>query len=346
MNEPYKNILVIRTDRIGDVILTTPALKALRIANPSARISLLVTPVTQPLMLNNFYVDEIIVDDRENEHKGTQGFLKLVQTLRLKKFDLAVNFHAKKRANSLMFFAGIPHRLAFDNRKWSFLLNHKVHDVRHHGEKHEVDYCLDLLEKIHVKSQGKELYVSVDEEAEQWVKDFKEQNNLDDGRPFVLLHPGASDIDKTWPPQNFGSLADCIIDQYQAHVFLVGAMETRTLAHKIKSISHHLLGDLSGVTSITQLVSLIKNADLLVSNDSGPVHIASAVHTPVISIFTRNKPGINPERWQPLGDLAKSLYPPPDTEFKADLSGSKVPEINEFISISDVLEEVDAFLKV
>ncbi len=346
MNRGFQNILVIRTDRIGDVILTTPALKALRTTYPMARITLLVAPLTLPLVEDNPYVDDIIVDDREQEHKGFWGTVKLIQFLRSKKFDIVINYHTKKRTNFLSFAAGIPVRLAYDNGKFSFLLTHRVEDRRHFGEKHESDYCLDLLETIGVKSHGKELYVSLRETAEEWVGQFRTQNHITEDKPFIVIHPGASDPSKTWAAKNYGILIDKLIEDYGAQVFLIGSMAIRPLARKIKGYSMHAPGDLTGMTSIPQLISLVKNADLLISNDSGPVHVACAVHTPVISIFTRNRPGINPERWRPLGELTRSLYPPPGTEFVNTEEDAKVPEINEFISVSHVLQAVDAFIKL
>ena len=95
----FKNILIVRTDRIGDVVLTTPAIKAIRQAYPGSRISVLVTPATFDLVNGNPYVDEILVDDRQGRHKGLFGFLRLVREIRLKQFDLAVIFHTKRRYN-------------------------------------------------------------------------------------------------------------------------------------------------------------------------------------------------------------------------------------------------------
>ncbi|MFT5169912.1 MAG: lipopolysaccharide heptosyltransferase II [Candidatus Omnitrophota bacterium] len=341
----YKNILVIRTDRIGDVILTTPALKALRIAFPGAKITVMVAPLTEALIEDNPYIDDIIVDDRRGEYEGMFGTLSLIGLLRLKKFDLAINYHTKRRTNFLAFMAGIKHRLGYKNNKFGYLLNKSVKDTRHLGERHEVDCCLDLLEAIDVRSQGKELFITVRDAAEEWVGQFLSQNNIDRSLPFVLVHPGASDPNKMWPAKQFGLLIDRLNDEYNAQIILVGAPNIREVSRKIKAFAMHDPIDLTGVTALPQLVSLIKHADLLISNDSGPVHVAAALNKPVISIFTRNQPGINPDRWKPLGEHSKALFPSKGANF-AELEESKVVENNEFISVSDVLQEVDAFLKL
>ena len=116
----YRNILIVRTDRIGDVVLTTPAIEALRKAFPQARISILVTPVTRELVEGNPYLDEVLIDDRKGRHGGVFGFFNLVKTLRKRQFDLAIILHTKKRTNSLCFLAGIPHRVGYKNNKFGF----------------------------------------------------------------------------------------------------------------------------------------------------------------------------------------------------------------------------------
>src|SRR3989338_7595383 len=105
MKVEYRNILIIRTDRIGDVVLTTPVFKALRDAFPASRISILVAPATKDLVENNGMIDEVLVDDRYNAHKGLRGFLKIIRTLKNKKFDLVINCHTKKRTNLMCFLA-------------------------------------------------------------------------------------------------------------------------------------------------------------------------------------------------------------------------------------------------
>src|SRR5262245_45025773 len=147
MNQ-YRNILVVRTDRIGDVILTTPALKALREKFRHSRISLLVSAATRELVDKNPYVDEVLTDHRQGVHQGFMGFWRLVGEIRRKKFDLAIVYHTKRRTNYLCFFADIPTRLGYRNNKGGFLLTHQVKDDRPSGKKHEADYCLDLLKVL------------------------------------------------------------------------------------------------------------------------------------------------------------------------------------------------------
>ena len=134
----FKNILIVRTDRIGDVVLTTPSIKALRQFYPGARISILVTPATFDLVNGNPYVDEVLLDDRNGRHQGLVGAWRLIREIDLKHFDLAIIYHTKRRYNWACYMAGIPCRLGYKNDKFGFLLSHPIQDPRPLGQRHEV----------------------------------------------------------------------------------------------------------------------------------------------------------------------------------------------------------------
>lgn len=307
------NILIVRTDRIGDVILTTPAIRAIKEAYPKTKITLLVSPLTQDLISKNPFVDEILLDDRKNINKGILGFVKLISSIRRRKFDLAIVYHTKKRTNLACFLAGIEYRIGYKNNKFGFLLNHPVSDKRHLGEKHETEYCLELLSHLGIKSNNLSLDISVNNDNEKWAEEFIEKNIAKD-KKIIAIHAGASGPEKCWPSENFVELINEIGKRFQGVFILIGASHIKEISNKIKEKASAEIIDMAGKTTISQLVSLLKRCDLLISNDSGPVHMASALNTPVISIFTRNSPGINPERWKPLGENSIFIGPPASKE--------------------------------
>jgi lipopolysaccharide heptosyltransferase II len=298
----FQNILVVRTDRIGDVILTTPAIKALRRSYPASRISVLVSSATAELIKGNPYVDEVLVDDRQGHHKGIFGFLRLVREIRVKEFDLAVIYHTKKRYNLACFAAGIPFRLGYKNEKFGFLLTLPLKDIRPLGQKHEAEYCMDVLKAVGIEDSELDIFVPSHKEAEDWAIHWTRDNGLK-ANDFIVIHPGASDPAKCWPITHFALLMDRLIESCGMKIVLIGAAQAVPLAADIlqKTRRSSEVLDLTGKTSVAQMVSLLRRARLLISNDSGPVHVAAGVGTSVISLFLRNQPGVNAERWKPLG---------------------------------------------
>ncbi len=342
----YKNILIVRTDRVGDVVLTTPAILALREAYMGAKISILVSPQTRDIIENNPCLDEIIIDDKNGAHKGFWGFLKLVFGLRKRRFDLAVIFHTKKRTNFLCFLAGIPVRLGYKNNKFGFLLTKKIKDTRIEGTRHEAEYCLDLLSHIGVKAVELKLLMPVKKESQDWAQKILGDNDVVASERLIAVHPGASCISKRWLPERFAGLINQLTHNHFARVVLVGGPETKNIAKEIKSALTNPVVDLTGETSVSQLAGILKKCQLLISNDSGPVHVACAVGTPVISIFGRNQAGLSPARWRPLGK--NDIFIHKEVGCKVCLAHNCDIDFEclKAIAVDDVLSAVKTLLKV
>jgi heptosyltransferase-2 len=304
----FKNILVVRTDRIGDVVLTTPALEALRKAYPKARISMMVTPMTKDIVEGNPFLDEVIIYDKKGKDKGFFRSWRFIFKLRQKHFDLAINFHLKNRTNLLLFHAGIPHRIGFQSEKLGFLLTEQYPVPHTNGQKHESEHCLDLLKYIGVESPGVNLFVSVYPPSEVWVDEVFKEHGIAPTDFLIAIHPGASCISKRWPPERFGEVADRLSEKYHAKILLIGSGDNQLIAKEVLMSMRQSVVDMTGKTTVSHLISVLKRCKLLVSNDSGPVHLAVGVKTPVISIFGRQQAGLSPARWKPLGFLDVALH--------------------------------------
>lgn len=344
----FNNILIVRTDRIGDVVLTTASIKAVRQAYPKAKITLLIAPMTKGIVENNPYIDEVIVDDRTKEHKGMFGFWKLANLLRSRKFDLAIIYHTKKRVNALCFAAAIPYRLGYKNDKFGFLLTHQVKDVRPEGKKHEAEYCLDLLKEIGIYSNDLSLYVGVNPNAERWAEEFLYKNNIGKDERLILISPGASDPSRCWPVHRFVELIQDLQNYRAGRMIIVGGPDVVVIAEKILANIKEkaLVSHIAGQTNMAQFISLLKRSQLLISNDSGPVHLAAGLNIPVVSIFVRNQPGINPERWRPLGAKSVTVSVPFDKQPSFTKAGTADVSYLEKITVKQVLEAVDSLYKL
>jgi lipopolysaccharide heptosyltransferase II len=301
-------ILIIRTDRIGDVVLSTPVITATRKAFPRAYIAVMVSPQTKEIVIDNPYINEVIVYDKKVKHRSIFQTLCFAKWLRSKIFDLALILHSTTRVNVITFLAGIPHRVGYKRGKMDFLLTHGFEYKKRLGEKHEAEYSLDILRSIGIDAEMSSLVMSFSSENERKIEYLLQQNGLKEGEKIIVLHPDASCPSKMWPLENFARLADDLKDKFAVRIALVSSPEHVKIGEKVRDLMKHSPIFLCGETSLGDLAALFKRTTLFISNDSGPVHIAAAIGAPVISIFGRNEKGLSPTRWRPLGDKSVVLH--------------------------------------
>lgn len=346
MNNSFKKILVVRTDRIGDVVLTTPVFKALRENYPQAHIAAMVSPHTKEILEGSPYIDEIIVYDKDKHHKGAAAFWKFVLRLKKKRFDLAIVLHTKKRLNLITFLANIPRRIGFAEKgKFSLLLTDRLKDTRPLGLKHEADYCLDVLKELGLKLMDRKLHISLKKEALDWAEQVLAENGIGKDDKIAVIHPGASCPSKRWFKERFAVLADKLAQDYGFKIIVISGPKDIAIADDIEKDSKHKIINLAGKISLSQTAAILKKANIFISNDSGPVHISSAVGTPVISIFGRNQAGLSPLRWGPLGERDKYLHKPPGCNICLAHKCLKGFDCLKAITIEDVLGAVDKILE-
>ncbi|MDO8661944.1 MAG: lipopolysaccharide heptosyltransferase II [Candidatus Omnitrophota bacterium] len=339
----FKRILVVRTDRIGDVLLSTPVIKALRDSYPHAFIAMMVSPYAKDIVEGNPYLDKVIILDKDGEHKNWLRSVKLIRKLKKMKFDLALVLHPTNRAHLLTFLSAIPKRVGYD-RKLGFLLSDRIKHTKQFGEKHELDYNLDLLRYLGVEIKDKNLFIPVKPEAEKWVEELFRQEGISSSDKLLALNPSASCPSKIWPAERFAQTADKLTQKYGFKIIVIsGPKDIRLADNLVKNMRSRAI-NLAAKTSVTQLASLLKRCSLFISNDSGPVHIASAVGTPVISIFGRNQAGLGPKRWGPVGERDKLLHKAACIECLAH-NCQKQFTCLKAISVEDVVLAADAILQ-
>ena len=342
--ENFSRILIVRTDRIGDVLLSTPVIKAIRETYPHAYIAVMVSSYAKEIVEGNPYLDEVIVYDKDHRHKGWLSSIKFALNLKKKKFNLAVILHPTNRVHLITFFAGIPKRIGYD-RKFGFLLTDRIKHTKQLGQKHELEYSLDLLGHLGIHGQDKNIFIPIKAESEKWVEDLFDQEKIDKLDRLLAIHPGASCPSKIWPQDRFAQAADRLVEEYGFKVLIIAGPKDIAHAKVVARNMRHAVIDLSGKTSISQLASVLKRCRLFISNDSGPVHIASAVGTPVISIFGRNQKGLSPKRWGPVGKKDRVLHK--EVGCIQCLAHNCVKEFAclKAITVEDVVKVADSILK-
>ncbi len=288
-----KNILAVRTDRFGEFLLNIPAFRALKLKFPEAKLTLVVNPYVQELASCIDVVDEVIL--WENRKHRLWEVLSFSNELRKKKIDLCIIFNPSKELNIAGFLAGIPLRIGYA-RKWGCLLTHRIPDRKYLGDRHEIDYNLDLTRFAGADSDDKKLSLSIDENIANDLLSGIDLSNA------VVVHPWTSDSLKQWPTHKFFLLAQRLIEELRLTVIFIGGKEEPDNSGELFAGFKDNVINLIGKTSLTQLAAVLKQSKLLISGDSGPVHLACCVGTPVVAIFRNDMPGKSPVRWGPRSE--------------------------------------------
>ena len=296
-------ILVVRLDRIGDVVLSLAAVQAIRGRFPNASISMMVRPYTRALVEGHPALDEVIVYEYEKggRHRSLLGNYRFLREIIKRHFDIAFILHPSNRSNNIPFLAGIPYRIGFKSR-WPFLLTKGVPDKRQEGTKHESEYTLDVIRAFGIDEPVSPPYLPVTEYENLLV--FKllqdEQCRLDE--KIIAFHPGASCKSKRWPLERFIELGKRIAAETPYRIAAVGSLEEKPSGDRLREALGSRVINLTGKLGLKTLAGFLKYCDILVSNDSGPVHIAAAVGTKTLTIFGRNQAGLSVTRWRALGE--------------------------------------------
>lgn len=296
----FERILISRTDRIGDVLLSTPAIKALRKNSPKSYIAMITRPYARDIVLGNPYLDEVIIYDKYGRQRSWGQTIKFAWGLRKKRFDLALILHPTNRQHIISFLAGIKKRIGF-NRKMDFLLTDKIEHKKQQGQKHEMEYTLDVIRYLGIEPEDKDLFMPIRKDSEMYIEEFLAKQGVYGDERIIALHPAASCLSKVWPVERFAQVADRLFAEFKVKVVVVAGPNDIDIGRDLINLMHCPAIDLTGKTTVSQLASLFRRCCLFISNDSGPVHIATAVGVPVVAIFGRSQPGLGLRRWGPTG---------------------------------------------
>lgn len=289
-----KNILLVRNDRFGEFLLNIPAFRALKQKYRLAKLTLITSGYNVELAQCIESIDEII--PWENKKHTFKEIFQFIRELKKRRFGLCVIFNPSKEFNLISFLAGIPLRVGYD-RKWGFLLNRKKEDKKQPEEKHEIEYNIELAELAGGSTNDKTLSLKIDGGEKDGFFEklgIKKENNP------IALHPWTSDPIKQWPVENFLELSLKITKELNIPVIIIGGKNESEESQRYFSGLNGNITDTTGKTSLKELAVLLKNCRLLISGDSGPVHLASSLNIPVIAIFRNDLAGKGPARWGPL----------------------------------------------
>lgn len=290
----YHNILIVKLSAIGDVIHALPVAAALKQKFPQARITWAVEPPAYDLLTNNPNINEIIIFDKP-QCKTIGGLLRyapdFIRTLRQRQFDLALDLQGLFKSAAITYLSGAPKRFVYCNsREFSDKVSQKVCGPNSNG--HIVDRYLDVARELGCQITKSEFIINITDKEATLAAAIAKQAGLDITNPYVILIPGTNWPNKCWPPRQFAQLAEKLFEQHIIPVF-VGTTADRTAMDEIVAKCTIPPVDLTGKTSLKQLAHIIKNAKTVVAGDTGPMHLAAALNTPVIALFGPTDPKRN-----------------------------------------------------
>ncbi|MFH0790740.1 MAG: glycosyltransferase family 9 protein [Candidatus Omnitrophota bacterium] len=315
LKDNVTKILIINPFGIGDVLFTTPVIKAIKTACPETSISYWCNQRVHGLFKNNPCIDTIFALSRgdikrisqKSRLEGIKKFLNLLYQIKKERFDLAIDFSLDYRCGLISKLLGIKKRIGFNYKKRGLFLTHRL-DIDGYSGKHVVEYYLDLLKFLPLAPKNKNLDLFISEDDKRYAQDTLNDAVISKDDLIIGIAAGAGaswGIDarlKHWPAENFAKLADKITRVLGGKVILLGDASEQTIAsqiinsmvidngppagetNKTNKINNKLI-NLTGKTDLGQLTAIISGLRLLITNDGGPLHIAAAVGTKTVSIF-------------------------------------------------------------
>lgn len=290
-----KRILIVNVNWLGDTLFATPFIRAVKEKYPEAYIAILTHPRCYKVLEGNPNIDEIIIYDEKKQHKNLLRKFSIIAYLRSKKFDAAFILRKSLSRTLLLLFSKIPIRVGYRSKRAGFLLTKKV-DIPD-KELHKVEYFLNLAKALGIETKNKNYEIAIsDSDMENGKKILEDAGIKDKG--FIALNAGGNWDPKRWPAENFAKLGDKIFEKLKLSIVLTGAKKDIALAENIAGLMKHKPFVLCGKTDMKTLGAIFKKAICVISNDSGPMHLAAAVRTKVVAIFGPT----SPELTGPYGD--------------------------------------------
>jgi len=300
-------ILFINLAYIGDVLLSTPLTRALKKTYPSATIDILTIPNTAEIAKGNPYVDKIIIYDKRGRHRPLLELWKLIQHLRQQNYDLAITTNFSLRSPAMAWASGARWRVGFDAQHAGIFLTHKVSKQRK-LIKHEIENQMDVLKPLGIIANDTTMEFKIDQLD---IENMHSKIELQSEKPVVVICPFGRSPLKSWTQEGYSGLLKRLAPLAQC--YLIGGKAEQQRLQEINTAAGGVAHIVAGILTLSELAALLQQAKLLITVDTGPMHIGQAVGTPTVALF-----GPTDDRvWGPRGKydvVIKSKFDPGSME--------------------------------
>jgi heptosyltransferase-3 len=337
-----KNLLIIRTDRIGDVVLSLPLAPILKKHIPGCRITFLVRGYTKSLVENNPFIDEVLV---LKERQNKIPLILNVRNISKYHFDAAVIVYPTFVSALIVFLSRIKYRVGTGYRWYSFLFNQKIYEHRKYAEKHELEYNVNLLRTFGIEEEVNpskiDFYLKPDKSWEERIEQILSRSELNVSEPIIIIHPGSGGSSVDLPQSKFRSLVEQIVSKLTANIILTGNEKEKYLCENLK-VEPRIL-NLAGKLNLSDMIALIDKCTIFISNSTGPIHIAAALGKYTIGFYPRIR-ACSAERWGPYTNK-KVIFSP--TIECSDCSREQCRRLDcmNSIEVNDVFFETEKIYK-
>jgi heptosyltransferase-2 len=343
MHRPER-ILIIRTDRIGDAVLATPLVRAVRASFPNAFVAVMTRPYASAVFAGNPRLDEIITDDPYGRDRGTRGMLRQARRLRTYRFDTALLLLPTSRLAWMLFLAGIPRRIGVGSKIYERLTFMRT--VSREGYvplRHEADYCLDLGRAVGVVDRGLATEIFLGEEEKlAGLRLLEDAGSApgSGGARLVGIHPGSGRSSPNWRPERYADLAGKLLERGHFRIVLTGSAGEAEYSKLFEGFPPGRVVDLVGKLELRELFAVIHHLDVLVSASTGPMHAAAALGVPTVSLFCP-LPACSPELWGPRGNRSITILPAAEFCRGSCPGDPHVCDLDEGVTAETVVEAVE-----
>jgi heptosyltransferase-1 len=292
LNADPRRIAIIKPSALGDILNALPVLSALRRRFPQAHLAWIINQGYAPLLASHPDLDELIPFDRSSLHggwfSGSIAFIRFLRQLRRQQFDLAIDIQGLLRSGLMTLATGAAVRLglatAREGARWCY--THRIDDID--GVGHAVDRCWRVAEAMQTGA-SKRFRLPIAPDARTWALD--RLHSLP--RPWIAVGAGARWLTKRWPPDHFAELLRRAQQHSGGTAIFIGAADEADVSRQVAAGLTGATCDLTGQTTLPQLAALLAEADVLVANDTGPLHLAVALGRPVVAPYTCTQVALN-----------------------------------------------------
>jgi heptosyltransferase-2 len=300
-----ERLLIRGTNWIGDVVMTLPALAAIRARWPRARISVLAKPWVAEVYRLSGAVDEVILFEEPGRHAGAGGKIRLAGELRQKKFDCAILLQNAIEAAIIVRLAGIPLRAGYNSDGRRMLLTHSVRRTAEIRRVHQIDYYLEMVRALGCPPVERSPRLNPGSDYGALAENLFPRFGISGKHRMIGISPGAAyGPAKRWFPERFAAVVDSLIDEFSGQAVVFGSEGDRPSAAEVQKNARHQLIDVAGKTNLKEAIALIARCDVFISNDSGLMHVAGALGVPTVGIFGST----NPATTSPAGEKSVVIH--------------------------------------